>query len=1083
MTSHLIRAYACALLAAALPLLAREPMDPRPAMGWESAFVLENEALRVTVVPAVGRITFLGPLQGDNLLTWNEVLAGRPLPAEEGDWMNHGGDWMWAVHQDSWETMGGPVWPPLRMMDQPWRAEAWREEDGTQVVVLRRDLPAPVFVQLQRRIVLPPGPSAELRVEQSASRIYASPVPVSLWQISQIDRADTVLIGRRADSRFQDGFLHIGFEAPPESALTPLESALAVNPSALTESKLGSDAHWIAGRRGDRLLLIRTEGGDVGGAFPDGGASVVMYSNAGLGYTEIETQSVEISLAPGETFRNTVQYSLFTVDPSASAEALAEIVLARLPDRDVIDFYPGTAHPEDTVEVRIRGYESGGILHWGVNGPDGGWQLPHEVYWPGGSTPGDSGVAVDTPIPAPVDGVSVVRLGPFNDPAQVVTSLHVVARWGDRWESRDGENFNLELVPHPDAAELLWTGDTPEQIAPLETVGVMTEPPAADLRLFVNGQPAGMSDSGALGITFDTADWSYGPHTFTARAVHEGRLSVSHRVVWNIPELTHSNAAGLPLGATRVDDGWEVYLHAPAARFVELEWKDPEDRVRRELMHSAPGGFWVFRVGTEADTLQYRFVLDGERRYADPWSRDLLWLTPEGRHGRLAEHAWTLAGTLPPPMPPWNRPPMETWVIYELSIPDVAPPGSYAGLKAKLDYIAGLGINAIEPLPVTTFPGDNSWGYNPAFHMGVERSYGTPQDYADLILAARERGIANVFDIVLNHLDANAPLHSMHGGPETNPYFKLFEGFNWGFPKFDQESPYFKQYVKDTLEHWIHQWGVDGFRYDATQWIQWSGYNDWGVSWMAYVVNNADPGVVQIAENLPSEPNMVKGTALDSEWDGHFRWRMRRVFVEGNFFGEPEKMFEILDPRNHAYQNGWQRMQYIESHDEERFVRELLEAGFSREETFRRHVAAAAVTLTVPGIPMLYAGQEWGEMTPKFVGLNPLQWELREEPGRAEMVEKFRELIHLRTRHRALHHDRIDFLHLDDETGTMAYVRPGVPESVLVAFNISHETETVSLPGHWRIEAELMRDSSEVSFDALELLPGEARVFRVTYGN
>ncbi len=1076
-----MRRLACLFLLPLSLLRGGERIDPEPAMGWDAAFVLENDAVRVTVVPEIGRITFLGPVEGENLLTQNQELAGTPLPAEEGDWLNHGGDWLWGVHQDSWQTMGGGVWPPLRMMDQPWRGEGRIEEDGSRVVILRRDLGAPVFAQLQRRIILPPGDSMALRMEQSVSRVYASPVPVSLWQISQMAGADTVLMGVHADTRFEGGFRHIGFDLPQETALTHMEGALAVDTAQLSETKLGTDAHWIAARRGDRMLLLWTEGGDVGGAFPDGGCSVVMYSNRGLGYTEIETQSVEIDLAPGETFRNVVHVQVMTVDPGADAETLAALAVSQMPDRDVIDFYPPVAHPEDTLQVRVRGYEPGGILHWGVNGPDGGWELPDRVYWPEGSTPGVTGVAVDTPIPDPVDGVSVVHLGPFNDPAQVVTSLHAVARWGDRWESRDGENYNLTLTTHPDAAEIFWTNYPTGEIHAEHPVSAATRPAADEVRLYVNGQELTHSERGECATELNTGDWAYGPHRFTVRALREGRLSVAHQVAWKIPDLEESDASDLPRGATRTEKGWDIFLHAPVAKFVELEWKEADGPVRRELMRSAQDGFWFFQVPTDSKTLQYRYVINGANRFADPWSRDVLWLTPEGAYSHLPEHAWTLAGTLPEPMPAWDRPPMETWVIYELSIPDIAPPGSYAGLKAKLDYMADLGVNAMEPLPVTTFPGDSSWGYNPAFHMGLERSYGTPQEYADLILAARERGIANVFDIVLNHIEANSPLHRMHGGPDTNPYFMPFDSFNWGFPKLDQQNDHFKQYVKDTLEHWVLQWGVDGYRYDATQWIQWSGYKDWGVSWMAYVVNNVDPGVVQIAENLPSEPDMVKGTELDSEWDGHYRWRMRRVFVEGNFIGEPEKMAEILDPRNHAYQTGWQRMQYIESHDEERFVRELLEAGYSREETFRRHVAAAAVTLTVPGIPMLYAGQEWGELTPKVVGLNPLNWELREEPDRAAMLEQFRELIQLRTGHRALHHDRIDILHLDDAGGTMAYLRPGVPESILVAFNVSKTPARILIPGDWRIEEELMRAVPADSLESLELLPGEARVFRVMH--
>jgi len=205
---------------------------------------------------------------------------------------------------------------------------------------------------------------------------------------------------------------------------------------------------------------------------------------------------------------------------------------------------------------------------------------------------------------------------------------------------------------------------------------------------------------------------------------------------------------------------------------------------------------------------------------------------------------------------------------------------------------------------------------------------------------------------------------------------------------------------------------------------------------------------------------------------------MRKILSDARIT-EPEKMAEILDPRNHAYDSGWQRMPYIESHDEERFVRELLEKGFSEHDAFMRHHAAVAVTLTVPGMPMLYAGQEWGEKTRKVVGPNPLQWDLREEPARARLLEKFRALIHLRTGHRALHHDRIDLLEVDSERGVVAYKRPGVPESIVVAFNVSREPQTVDLARAGNFAAELHHPDPPPSPDAIELAPGQARIFRV----
>ncbi len=1055
---------------------AREPIAPLPFGGWEESVRIANDAIEIVVVPAIGRLLHLSPLGGENLYFVENGLRGKLPPTEEGDWLNYGGDWLWPVNQGRWAAVGGKKWPPPRMLDLPWRGEAWKEADGSSVIVLRRDVGDPVFVQLERRFILAPGNSAELRIEQSIRRVYASTIPVVLWHISQVRAADLAVLGREPDSAFDNGHRVIAFETPKDQALQSTPSALLFHTEHATENKLGSDGRWIAARRGNLALLQWAEGGDSGGVPPDGGCSIVLYSNKALGYTEIETQSVELDLAPGETLRNTLVYRLVEVG-DAKPEAVAERLSAIPPARDVIQFSPATPTPEDVIEVRVRTRESGGILHWGLNGPSGGWELPARSYWPEGSIAGKTGVAVDSPLPDPVDGVSVLKLGPFNHPSQIVTSLHAVVRWGDRWESRDGANYNLEFHTHPDAAKIIARIVELPSHPDRMVLHAQTEPPAEEIRLTHNRREAGLARNKELDQIFDKSKWDVGPQDFSLRALRKGRLSTHSFRVWKLPALTpRPLPAETPFGATRSESGgWRLHLHAPNAKFVEVEIRDTKTR---QLMTPTGDGRWHLDLPAQEGPLAYRYRIDGESTFADPWSVDVDWRTPDGSFSHLPEHAWSLAGSLPPAFGPWRRPLPETWVIYELSIPDIAPPGSYRGLQERLDYIAGLGVNAIEPLPVTTFPGSKSWGYNPVFHMAPERAYGTPQELADLIAASRAKGLAFVFDIVLNHLEANAPLHRMHGPAEINPYFTEFAGFNWGFPKLDQQSEDFKRYTRDTLRHWVQHWGVDGYRYDATQWIKWSGRSDWGVSWMSHVVEEADPGVIQIAENLPSEPNMVKGTALDSEWDGHFRWRMRKVLTEGTFIGEPEKMREILDPRNHAYHNGRERMAYIESHDEERFVRELREAGYDETEAFRRHLAGAIVTLTVPGIPMLYAGQEWGEETKKVVGLNPLNWDLAKEPARAKLVEQFRELIQLRTTHPALHHDRIELLHLDNDTGLIAYRRPGVPDSVVVVLNVSNEERELTLKPFLDNPREIAaQEQASKPVNPIRLLPGQARVF------
>ena len=102
-------------------------------------------------------------------------------------------------------------------------------------------------------------------------------------------------------------------------------------------------------------------------------------------------------------------------------------------------------------------------------------------------------------------------------------------------------------------------------------------------------------------------------------------------------------------------------------------------------------------------------------------------------------------------MPPWNE-----LVIYEMHVetfPDApARPGElFDAVIHDLGYLKDLGVNAIELLPTSEFPGDLSWGYNPAHIFAVESSYGGPEGVKRLIDAAHSQGIAIIFDVVYNH--------------------------------------------------------------------------------------------------------------------------------------------------------------------------------------------------------------------------------------------------------------------------------------------------------------------------------------------
>lgn len=753
-----------------------------------------------------------------------------------------------------------------------------------------------------------------------------------------------------------------------------------------------------------------------------------------------------------------------------------------------ITFAPENPTANDIILVTIHDHTAGGMLRWGVNETRGQWIPVHPAYWPAGTEMYRDGVGVDTPLPPPDEqGQAVIELGPFNAGPQVVHSLHMAVHWDDVWDTDGGRNYNLDIVPataEQDAPALQAIPDTTtnDDRVTVALAAAMEQP----VEIWVDGILVDLLTPPATQTTLDLAGQPYGHRHVVARVQHtDGRVAMDQQTFWHLPDIEeHRLPDGTAFGATDHGDGWVTFaLYAPHKRFVNLVGDFNKWGTEEQLMYFDPvADTWWLTIELEPGTYQYQYAVDGEKRLGDPYARQVDWTLPDGRKGWHPEDARTVL-TIGGPAFEWTatdyeRPALEELVIYELYIEDFVPGEGFAGLEAKLDYIADLGFNAIEPLPWHPWPGDESWGYNPAFHFAVEQMYGTPHDLKRLIDAAHSRGIAVIIDMVLNHAEWGSPIYQLYAGDyDASPYFREYDGHNWGFPKIDQESEAVKRYTSDVIRFWIEQYRIDGFRYDATRWTGWQGYNDWGASWYAYVARQADPDNIQIAEHLPIEPPLITDTEMDTGWHAEYRWRIRELIQRAEL--DPYAFDEALDGRRVGFDHSFQRMPYTESHDEERVMHDLKAADFPPDEQLRRAKLAIALPLLTPGVPMIYAGQEFGEYTEKFVGWNPLNWELLETPTGQALHAFTRRLVRLRTRHPALQADNVRIEAMDPDSGLAIFVRDSAPHRVWVALNFGRAPVNA--------EVELADDISWTSVDATNrpvegtveftLQPGEVQIW------
>jgi len=161
----------------------------------------------------------------------------------------------------------------------------------------------------------------------------------------------------------------------------------------------------------------------------------------------------------------------------------------------------------------------------------------------------------------------------------------------------------------------------------------------------------------------------------------------------------------------------------------------------------------------------------------------------------------------------WRGRPWREAVIYELHVGTFTPEGTYAAARARLDYLAELGVTAIELMPVADTPGARNWGYDGVLPFAPEHGYGRPEELKRFVQDAHARGLMVLLDVVYNHF-----------GPEGN-YLDLYapqfftdrhhtpwgRGLNFD----DESSAIVRRFFIDNALYWLEEYHFDGLRLDA----------------------------------------------------------------------------------------------------------------------------------------------------------------------------------------------------------------------------------------------------------------------------
>ncbi|WP_439882554.1 alpha-amylase family glycosyl hydrolase [Pontibacter sp. MBLB2868] len=560
-------------------------------------------------------------------------------------------------------------------------------------------------------------------------------------------------------------------------------------------------------------------------------------------------------------------------------------------------------------------------------------------------------------------------------------------------------------------------------------------------------------------------------------------------------------------------------LFAPQKDFVYVigefnNWTPSE----AYLMKRTPDGerYWLELNGLPAgQEVAFQYLVNGTIAVADPYTHKILdpnndkYLTdanypnlkpyPNGPQG-IVSLLQTNQETFNWTVQDFKRPDPKNLVVYEMLVRDFVATRNYKTLTDTLSYFKRLGINAIELMPVMEFSGNDSWGYNPIFYLAPDKAYGTEKDLKMFIDVCHQNGIAVILDVVFNQADYEFPYvklywdgnkpaaNSPYFNPEATHPFSVFFDFN-------HESPATEKFVQRVTKFWLEEYKVDGFRFDLSKGFTQKKTNEVG-AWSAY-----DASRVENLKRIYDEVKAVEPTAYvimehfgDNTEEkelaayGMLLWGNANYDYRNAAKGEATNMDWISYKKR-----GWQQpnvLGYIESHDEERLVYDVMQYGLSNGTyntrslvtALNRAKLAATFSLLVPGPKLIWQFGELGyDVSIDYngrTGAKPLHWEYLNDSERKKLYKVYAELIKLKTTNPLFQTTDFD-LAFDGMVKRMVFSNAGNTAFAVGNFDVKKRTEEAKFPfgGKWYDyftgEAVTVKDPME----KIILEPGEFRLF------
>lgn len=385
-------------------------------------------------------------------------------------------------------------------------------------------------------------------------------------------------------------------------------------------------------------------------------------------------------------------------------------------------------------------------------------------------------------------------------------------------------------------------------------------------------------------------------------------------------------------------------------------------------------------------------------------------------------------------------------VIYQIWLRSFTPEGTLGAATGRLSAVAELGATVVYLCPIMLQDDDprpEFWStrqkasgtcnprnpYRIKDYNRIDPEYGTEADLRVFIATAHKLGLHVLLDLVYFHCGPTAVLMGRPGFIEHDAAGKVMTG-EWHFPRLNFKSQALREYLWANMEHWVKDYGVDGFRCDVGDAVP---LDFWEAARGRLAA--IQPELVMLSEGQ-RRADQVKAFDLDYG----FSWYDTTLAVFTR--SQPADSLRQLWLQQQAERpRGARFIRYTENHD---LVNDMQHAEVMCSVSGAH--AMAVINFTIDGVPFLYNGQEIDDASPQSIYARwPIRWEAACLPKSKLVFTFHQQLCHLRHDEAALQRGEVIWLDNDQPAAVVSFLRRAGMTEILSVVNLSNHAIKTSI--------------------------------------